>query len=62
MIGCYHLLGASQIRTHGRLLVCEGFSTGAIIHELTHHPVIIDKHIRYFANLLWERLINFIQD
>ena len=46
MTGCYYLLGASQIPTHGRVLVCEGFATGAIIHELTHHPVIIAFNAR----------------
>ena len=46
IIGCYHLLGANQIPTHGRLLVCEGLATGAIINELTHRPVAIAFNAR----------------
>ncbi|NDH67871.1 MAG: hypothetical protein EBY22_08245 [Gammaproteobacteria bacterium] len=44
--GCYYLLGANQIPTHGRLLVCEGLATGAIINKLTHCPVAIAFNAR----------------
>lgn len=35
--GCYHAIG----RPSGRLVVCEGYATGATIHEDTSHAVAV---------------------
>jgi putative DNA primase/helicase len=35
--GCFSLLG--NITEHGSLYVCEGWATGATIHQVTGHPV-----------------------
>ena len=36
-IGCYFAIG----KPHGVLIVCEGFATGASIHEATNHAVAV---------------------
>ena len=35
--GCYHLIGVPR----GVVCICEGYATGATIHEVTGHPVAI---------------------
>lgn len=35
--GCYHAIG----RPNGRLVVCEGYATGATIHEASGHAVAV---------------------
>lgn len=37
--GCFHLIGQPQ--EAGPLVICEGFATGASIHEATGHPVAV---------------------
>ncbi len=36
--GCYHSIGK---KPDGVLIVCEGYATGASIHESTGHPVVV---------------------
>lgn len=39
--GCYHMLASGNVAKDDRVIVCEGFATGASIHEATGLPVII---------------------
>jgi putative DNA primase/helicase len=37
--GCYHLIGTGS--ADGTILICEGFATGASLHEATGWPVLV---------------------
>lgn len=38
--GCYHAIGRVTPETH-TIMVCEGYATGATLHESTGHPVMV---------------------
>lgn len=39
--GCYYLIAKHHVRDDDKVIVCEGFATGASIHETTGLPVIV---------------------
>lgn len=39
--GCYHLITSGDIKNTDRVIICEGWATGASIHEATSLPVIV---------------------